>query len=224
MNPMLKIPIRRRRNTTLVYVAVATLLVIAAIVSRPAAAQNFKRYGCPTPMRAYYVQLYHGIGVTHQPDGYAVCVDRIDFKFDYGGPREFDSLEPDQYVTAHGFNAQQKDSDKNYGEELDRLLAQGYMIGRGDAYSSDVFDLDTFTIRFSGNFFFNGGSYTFVYGSDDGIRVWIDGHIVIDDWSDHSFDWHRKDVFIPAGNRSVVVDFYENRWRAGLYLDWSPGQ
>jgi len=224
MNPMHQTPFPRRRNAVLIYLALATLLGLAAITSRPAAAQNFVISDCPAPMRGYNLQLYHGIGFDERgAREFPVCLDRIDLNFDYGGPRDHRGLEPGKFVTAYGLNMQQSDASSNYGEDLDRILAQSTLLpGRADALGA--FDLDTFTMVFSGTFLFNGGHYTFTYGSDDGIRVWIDGQIRIDDWNDGSFEFRRKEVWVPAGPRYVVVAFYENRWVAAVYLDWSPNQ
>ncbi len=213
-------------GTAVKRLALAALTGIAALFSQAADAQSGVTSECPVHMRVYHVTLYHGIGYQGPAAAaFPVCLGGINLKFDYGGPRNMSGrLQPGQFATADGLVAQQSDARSDYGEELDRMLAQGTgEPGKGDTFSTGgAFDLDTFTMVFSGTFRFNGGNYTLTYGSDDGIRVWIDGRMVIDDWKDGAFEFRRKEVFLPAGYHSVLVAFYENRWNAGVYFDWSP--
>ena len=46
-------------------------------------------------------------------------------------------------------------------------------------------------------------------GSDDGVRVKIDGKIVIDEYHDRAFDSSDKTVELSAGEHSVDVDYYQ---------------
>ena len=110
----------------------------------------------------------------------------------------------------------------NYGPELDRMIAQGTVGAKGDGLGG--WDADTFTMQMWGNFPFHGGKYIFTYGSDDGIQVFVGNQNIIDDWEDQSFKFQTKEVFIPAGIHQITVWYYENRWAAGVYLDWSPKQ
>jgi len=54
------------------------------------------------------------------------------------------------------------------------------------------------------------GTYIFTVGSDDGVRVWIDGNSVLDKWIDkgYSTDTFTKDL--NAGNHQFRIDYYEN--------------
>ncbi len=66
-------------------------------------------------------------------------------------------------------------------------------------------------------------SYTFVTESDDGVRLWIDGHIVIDDWTDHGPTIDRG-IALPmiAGTRHEVrMEYFEHTGGAVARLRWS---
>jgi hypothetical protein len=67
------------------------------------------------------------------------------------------------------------------------------------------------------------GSYTFSTVSDDGVRLWIDGRLVIDNWTDHpSTEDVSEPITLAAGRRYPVrLEFYENDGGAEVRLRWS---
>ena len=85
---------------------------------------------------------------------------------------------------------------------------------------------DTFSVRWEGKIQIpTNGTYTFHTLSDDGVRVWIAGNLVIDDWSDHAPRERSGAVNLRAGQRYPIrVDYYERRGGATMKLMWSgPG-
>lgn len=62
---------------------------------------------------------------------------------------------------------------------------------------------------------FEGGNYKFSTVSDDGIRVFIDGQLIFDEWNDHAeeFVFHKA---ITSGNHLIKVEYYENDGGAGI--------
>ena len=47
-------------------------------------------------------------------------------------------------------------------------------------------------------------------GSDDGIRIYVDGDLVMDDWFDRAFSERTVDTnTLPAGDHQIVVEYYE---------------
>jgi hypothetical protein len=65
-------------------------------------------------------------------------------------------------------------------------------------------------------------TYTFQTASDDGVRLWIDGKLVIDHWSDHSWTTDDAKVSLVAGHRyDVRMEYYENAVTAVAMLRWS---
>ncbi len=64
--------------------------------------------------------------------------------------------------------------------------------------------------------------YTFVTYSDDGVRLWIDGKKIIDNWSQHAVVKDIAKVKLEAGKKySVKMDLYENSGYAAGRLLWS---
>ena len=82
---------------------------------------------------------------------------------------------------------------------------------------SEVGD-DTFSIRWTRTWTFVGGTYEFVAGSDDGVRVWVDGALVIDAWRHRSYATTRGTISLARGTHTVIMEYYENGGDAAAAL------
>lgn len=70
------------------------------------------------------------------------------------------------------------------------------------------------------------GDYVFRTRSDDGIRLWIDGNLIIDEWNDHAPRYDRSgSVPLSAGQRyELRMEHYERGGQAVAELYWDlPG-
>jgi hypothetical protein len=70
------------------------------------------------------------------------------------------------------------------------------------------------------------GNYRFRTYSDDGVRVWVNGVLVINNWSDHSPTTNTSSrISLTAGQRvTVVVEDYERGGGATMQFRWlTPG-
>jgi hypothetical protein len=86
---------------------------------------------------------------------------------------------------------------------------------------------DTFSVRWTGSVEPRySETYTFYTQSNDGVRLWVDGKLLIDDWSIHSTTENRGTVTLQAGRAySLRLEFYENMGLATMRLHWSsPSQ
>ncbi|MBW4080037.1 glycosyl hydrolase [Paenibacillus sp. S150] len=86
---------------------------------------------------------------------------------------------------------------------------------------------DFFSVRWSGRFSpAYTESYTLYTSSDDGIRVWVDGVLVIDSWIKQSGQERQGSVNLIAGKlHELKVEYYENQGDARAVLMWeSPSQ
>ncbi|AIQ70407.1 glycosyl hydrolase [Paenibacillus graminis] len=86
---------------------------------------------------------------------------------------------------------------------------------------------DFFSVRWSGRLSAAyTESYTIYSSSDDGIRVWIDGVLVIDSWMKQSGQERQGKVNLIAGKlHELKVEYYENQGDARVVLMWeSPSQ
>lgn len=65
-------------------------------------------------------------------------------------------------------------------------------------------------------------TYTFYTNSDDGVRLFIDGNLIIDNWTDHA-PTENTGTFTLNANQpvSITLEFYENGGGAVIELSWS---
>ncbi len=69
--------------------------------------------------------------------------------------------------------------------------------------------------------------YTFFTDADDGVRLWIDGKLLVNNWSDHPNSENGGKISLQSGRvYSVQMEYYENGvGDAGIKLGWfSPSQ
>jgi len=69
---------------------------------------------------------------------------------------------------------------------------------------------EQYSIRWSGPVeLTKTGKYDLMTNADDGIRVFVDGHKLLDDWSDHAPRSTLKTVVLTAGRHQVVVEYFQ---------------
>ncbi|EFO80305.1 fibronectin type III domain-containing protein [Oscillochloris trichoides DG-6] len=80
---------------------------------------------------------------------------------------------------------------------------------------------DHFSVRWTGQFSFVAGDYTFITTADDGIRVWIDGNLIIDRWEISSTEY-RVSRTMTAGAHDIKVEYYDLEGAARAQFRWEP--
>lgn len=83
---------------------------------------------------------------------------------------------------------------------------------------------DKYVARFAKTQLFDSGNYTFTVTADDGVRVLLDGKIIIDQWHDQAQTTYTTTRAVGVGTHSVVVQFYQNRGRSTLKFSYSKTQ
>lgn len=86
---------------------------------------------------------------------------------------------------------------------------------------------DNFSVRATGDIVFpEAGNYKLRVVADDGVRVWIDDAIVIDDWIDTGAKWREATVNSPSAGaaKKIRLEYYDQGSLAQLELHWTtPG-
>lgn len=81
---------------------------------------------------------------------------------------------------------------------------------------------DNFSARWTRYIDVPPGTYRFTATSDDGIRVFVDGELILNDWSDHPARTVSADKSLSAGHHLVVVEYYEHMGEALARVSWAP--
>ncbi len=66
------------------------------------------------------------------------------------------------------------------------------------------------------------GTYRFTATSDDGMRVYLDDTLIINEWYDHSTKTVSVERVLGAGHHWVVVEYYEKTGDAVARFSWTP--
>ena len=85
---------------------------------------------------------------------------------------------------------------------------------------------DMYSVRWTGTVLpLFSGTYTFYTVSDDGIRLWVNGVQLVDDWMNQDATEKSGTITLVAGQQyNIVFEYYENTGSAVTKLLWSgPG-
>ena len=80
----------------------------------------------------------------------------------------------------------------------------------------------TFAVRWTGQLQPKvSGRHVFICQVDDGVRIRLDGRLILEDWRIYEPRWIRAEVDLDAGRRSAIeVEYYQNKERAVIQLWW----
>ena len=57
--------------------------------------------------------------------------------------------------------------------------------------------------------------------SDDGIRLWADGQLLIDQWEDQAAATYKVTKTMTAGEHEIKIEYYENTGSAVAKVSWA---
>jgi hypothetical protein len=78
---------------------------------------------------------------------------------------------------------------------------------------------DDFSVRWSGTFPFENGRYRFTATTDDGVRLYVDGRLIIDAWRPMR-GTRTGYTSLSAGNHSVRVEYFDRTQAAMARVIW----
>ena len=109
-------------------------------------------------------------------------------------------------------------------QRYDAAGGGGFSFNWGSGRPSTCVGNDNYAVRFSRQAYFaTSASYTFTATTDDGVRLFVDGNKVIDDWRDMAPTGHTAVVSLTAGWHDLRMDYYENAGGALATLSWTGG-
>jgi hypothetical protein len=88
---------------------------------------------------------------------------------------------------------------------------------------------DNFSVRWTRRLDFEAKVYRFNVSVDDGVRLWVDGQLLIDQWNDGAMRTYSVERPMTQGKHDVRMEMYERTGRAAInfwretiesYADW----
>ena len=86
---------------------------------------------------------------------------------------------------------------------------------------------NTFSVRWTGQIeATQNETYTFYTQADDGVRLWVNNELIIDDWKQHSRQERSGTIDLEAGEfYDIKLEYFEKKGSASVSLLWSsPSQ
>ncbi len=93
----------------------------------------------------------------------------------------------------------------------------------GGGTPDPVIGVDTFTTRWTGKVEPQySETYTFYTETDDGVRLWVNGQLLVDKWIDQGpTEWNGQIALTTGQRYDIRMEFYENGGGAMARLRWS---
>jgi RNase P/RNase MRP subunit p29 len=79
---------------------------------------------------------------------------------------------------------------------------------------------DNFGVRWTRQLHYPAGNHRFTVEVDDGVRVWVDGILIINQWHD-GIGSHSGDIYLADGTHTVRMEMYEHTGGAMARLWWA---
>lgn len=90
----------------------------------------------------------------------------------------------------------------------------------GNSAPDDRLGRDDFSIRWTGDLPLRAGQYRFTVITDDGARLWVDNHLLIDAWREQAATTYVESIYLPGGNVPVRLEYFERSGNARISLHW----
>lgn len=81
--------------------------------------------------------------------------------------------------------------------------------------------VDGFSVRYRGKWTFEATTYIFTVRADDGVRLYVDGTLLIDKWIDQAATTFTAEKTLTAGEHEIKVEYYEAGGQAILSFSWA---
>ena len=127
-------------------------------------------------------------------------------------------------VTCNGLKGEYFNTPDLTGPMLTQTDPKIDFTGWGSGPPIQGIDPETFSIRWTGQIQIDRAeSYLFNIITNDGVRLWIDGALVIDHWeqTDHLVSLEKGVAFNASGLHDIKLEYSENTGQALLQLNWS---
>ena len=133
---------------------------------------------------------------------------------------ESDTTYTARYAPSAPFTGEYFDNKNLSGRPaLTRLDPRIDFLWQGGSPSPAV-PADNFSVRWSKTEYFAAGRYRFTTVTDDGVRLYIDDQLVLDQWHDQSNTAHDYVADLGTGNHTIKMEYYDAGGDALAKLTW----
>ncbi len=91
----------------------------------------------------------------------------------------------------------------------------------GQGWPDTRISADHFSVRWTRTLFFNAGTFRLTARADDGIRVFVDNVLIIDEWHPATGQPYTADVTLATGNHTLRVEYFEDGGSASAFFTWA---
>lgn len=85
----------------------------------------------------------------------------------------------------------------------------------------NVVSADRFSARWSRTVSLAPGRYLFTVRADDGVRLWVNNQLLVDEWRVQPVTSYSAEININSSSVPIVVEYFENTGLAEVQLIWS---
>jgi hypothetical protein len=144
---------------------------------------------------------------------------RVEYYEHAGAARVYLSWE--RVTGGQGWRAEYFDNQKLEGSPVfirtDPAIDFAWDYGSPDPAIPD----DHFSVRWSHTLGFSPGTYRFFTSTDDGVRLWVDGWLVVDAWHKQKLpNTHSGDLALDEGPHQITVEYFEQGGEAHAHAWW----
>jgi hypothetical protein len=90
----------------------------------------------------------------------------------------------------------------------------------GQGSPSPLVDSNSFSARWSRSVDLPAGNYRFRILVDDGARLFVNGHTLIDAWKEQAATTYTGDIYLPGGAVTIQMEYFERAEVALAQLTW----
>ena len=80
----------------------------------------------------------------------------------------------------------------------------------GDGSPDGAVPVDGFSAQWSRELWMSAGVYRFYLQVDDGVRLWLDGMLLLDEWHGYTGDTYMAEIEVPGGIHRIRIEYYED--------------
>ena len=119
-----------------------------------------------------------------------------------------------KYYKGSSFNYLSSSRCKPKPNNSNSLLTDGLPQGVGP---------DNFSVLWTGQFSFEDRTYIFEAEADDGIRIWLDGRLIINEWRlQEEAKRYRAIRSLREGIHPIRIEYFNDNGKAVANFSWKP--